>query len=348
MGDSRFRWEGEFQNTWDGQRKEEIGTALKIVRRTENVRRGVVRKLLLIIDMSEAIEEKDFLPSRRHHIRNSLISFFRSFSESNPLSTIGMLTAANEGAQMVTSIISERETILAALSGSPGAGKFSLTAALESASAFFQGSAFLNEIVLIVSSLSFFGKSPFPIVNYLLGKGVKIHTVHMAGEMHILRKMSEESGGVFGVVDSIEDIFTHLELICVPVPYTSTGRLSMLPIGFPDEVEEDSICACHLQMTRHGYECPFCTTKVCEVPGVCPICEGMLSSAVHLLKPLHWTNSAPASICNGPGECAGCQTQTHAAYICSKCESKVCAECNAFIRQELNFCIFCKEEISVG
>ncbi|KAI5186573.1 transcription initiation factor TFIIH subunit 2 [Nematocida homosporus] len=341
MEESRFRWEEKFQNTWDGAGKEEAAQALRVNRRTENVQRGVVRRVLLIVDMSEAVEERDLLPSRRSHIKNAVCGFYRGFSESNPLSTLGVVGVADGTAQMVASVVAEEEVLEDALGGRAGSGRFSLFAALEAAAVFFQGSHFLKEIILIVSSFSFFGKSPYQQINNLLAKGVKIHTVHMAGEMDILRRMSTESGGVFGVVTAPEDLGTLLDLVCVPAPHSSAVRLSMVQVGFPAVIHEESICACHLRMTSAGYECPFCTTKVCSLPGVCPICEGILSTAVHLLKALHWTDSAPMYITAEGGECRVCRTKSSSRHACPGCDAQVCLECSAFVRQELNFCIFC-------
>ncbi|KAI5171521.1 transcription initiation factor TFIIH subunit 2 [Nematocida sp. LUAm3] len=344
MKENRFRWEEEFQNTWDGQNGQEKRGHLRINRRTENVQRGVVRKLLLVVDMSESVEERDMLPSRKWHIKKHLLEFYRAFSESNPLSTMGMIVLSDGHAQLVASIISEEEVLIEALSHGEGKGRFSFEAAMDSSAAFFKEGASLKEIVLVISSFSFFGKYPSRSIEFLLGKGAKIHSIHMGGELEILRRISVDSGGLFGVVDAPEDLGTLLELLCVPLPYSSSSRVSMLRIGFPKSIEELSICACHLKPTKYGYICPFCSTKVCHLPGICPICEEVLSSSVHLLKALHWTDSAPLHEPQGKSECRGCSTEKLVMNTCSECKTNLCGECSHFIRQEINFCFFCAEK----
>jgi len=344
MEESRFRWEEEFKNTWDSRKTEHTSGVLRVSRRTETVQRGIVRKVLLLVDLSSAVEERDFLPSRKFHLKRAAQSFYRSFTESNPLSTVGLMVASEGVAYLASSIISSEEMVGAVIGKTEGAGKFSLTAALESAAAFFEGCSYLKEIVLIVSSISFFGRSPYLVINSILGKGIKVHAIHFCAELEILKRVSEESEGVFGVVERPEDLAVLLDLVSVPGPYAGQNRLAMLEVGFPKYVRETSLCACHFEMTEDGYVCPFCTTKVCAVAGACPICEGILSAPVHLLKALHWTDSAPEFASSGPGACQACGVQSSSAQECPVCKSKVCVSCSTFIRQELNFCIFCDKE----
>ncbi|KAI5190619.1 transcription initiation factor TFIIH subunit 2 [Nematocida sp. AWRm77] len=344
MEESRFRWEEKFQNTWDNHTAEETSHALQVHRRVETLQRGVVRKVLLVLDMSSSIEERDFLPSRKWHLKNSVLSFYREFTESNPLSTMGVVVVSEGAAHLVTSILSNEESLAEYLDGMEGQGKFSLSAALESAYAFFQNTSFLKEVVLVAASISFFGKSPYQIAGALIEKGVKIHTVHMLGEMEVLKRISQESEGMFGVVEKPEDLSTLLSLLTVPSPHNTSGRLSMVKVGFPKPIKETSICACHLYVTETGYECPFCTTKVCSIPGVCPICEGILSAAVHLLKALHWTDSAPVFTISDAGTCRVCSTACSSTQKCPECSTKLCLSCSTFVRHKLNFCMFCADK----
>ncbi|KAI5180251.1 transcription initiation factor TFIIH subunit 2 [Nematocida sp. AWRm80] len=342
MENSVFRWEEKFKNTWDYKSQEDINNRLRVNRRTENVRRGIIRKVLLVLDMSVSVEERDMLPSRKWHLKRAVVEFYRAFMESNPLSTMGLMLVEDGAAHLVTPIISDTECIVEALGACEGKGKFSLSAGLEGAQVFFQGCSLMKEIVMLVSSISLFGRCPYQPINQLIEKGVKIHVIHMAGEIDILKKTSKNSGGIFGVINTPEDLTTLLGLICVPVPYTSSRRLSMLKVGFPRTISETSICACHLKLTEHGYECPFCTTKVCSVPGVCPICENILTAAVHLLKALHWIDSAPVFEPASESTCRGCNISYESMYKCPDCQSILCIDCSTFIGQELNFCIFCK------
>ncbi|KAI5192942.1 transcription initiation factor TFIIH subunit 2 [Nematocida minor] len=344
MSENKFRWEEAFQNTWDKHDGGNDIFALNVNRRTENLQRGIVRRVLIVLDMSSAIEERDLLPSRKYYVKKSVIKFFRSFTESNPLSTVGMAVVSEGTSYLVSSIISEEEEIEMCFSQSEGAGKFSLGAAFETVNEFFQGCSFLKEVIFIISGFSFIGRSPLFLKNQLINRGIIMHTIHMAGEMEILKRISEESGGVFGVVNCPEDLSTLLGLICIPPPHSASARLAMLKIGFPTVINESTICACHLELKEWGYECPFCTTKVCNVPGVCPICENILSAAVHLLKALHWSNSAPIYTPGDKGECEGCNKKDTILHSCPACQHKMCVDCTGFIRQELNFCIFCADD----
>lgn len=343
MGDSKFRWEEAFQSTWDRREGEEGVFALNVTRRTENLQRGIVRRVLIVLDMSSAVEERDLLPSRKYYVKKAVVKFFKSFTESNPLSTVGLAVVSEGTSYLVSSIIGEAEEIESHITQIEGTGSFSLGAAFETVNDFFQGCSFLKEVIFVISGFSFLGKSPLFLKNHLINRGIIMHTIHMAGEMEILKRISKESGGVFGVVNSPEDLSVLLGLICIPPPHSASARLSMLRIGFPSVINENTICACHLELKEWGYECPFCTTKVCNVPGVCPICENILSAPVHLLKALHWSNSAPIYTAGDKGTCEGCMKAGAILHSCPECTHRLCAECTGFIRQELNFCIFCPD-----
>ncbi|KAI5135855.1 transcription initiation factor TFIIH subunit 2 [Nematocida ausubeli] len=343
MDSNKFRWEEAFQNTWEKHGKGDAIFALNVTRRTENMQRGIVRRVLLVLDMSSSIEERDFLPSRKYYVKKGVIKFFREFTESNPLSTVGLAVVCGGMSYLVSSILCEEDEIEMCFAQNEGQGGFSLGSAFETVKEFFQGCSFLKEVIFIVSGFTFVGRSPFILKNSLINKGIIMHTIHMAGEMEILRKISEESGGIFGIVNCPEDLSTLLGLICIPPPHSASARLSMLKIGFPSSIQENTICACHLELKEWGYECPFCTTKVCKVPGVCPICENILSAPVHLLKALHWSDSAPIYAPEGKGRCRGCSEENIQLNGCPGCKSRLCMDCTGFIRQELNFCIFCTE-----
>ncbi|KAH9387404.1 transcription initiation factor TFIIH subunit 2 [Nematocida major] len=341
MGEGKFRWEEAFQSTWDTGGGVGDNFTLNVSRRTENLQRGIVRRVLLVLDVSSSVEERDFLPSRKYYVKKAASKFFRSFTESNPLSTMGVAVAYGGSSYLGSSTVCEEGEIEALLGQAEGGGGFSLGSALETAGEFFEGCSFVKEVVFVVSSLSFSGRDPVGIKNALVNRGVIMHTIHLAGEVEILRRVSEESGGVFGVVNSPEDLGALLGLVCVPPPHSAPARLSMLRVGFPAVICESTLCSCHLRMNEWGYECPFCTTKVCSIPGVCPICENILSAAVHLLKALHWSDSAPVFVPGGRGKCRGCGEFEVLLHECPSCRCTLCGECTGFVRQELNFCIFC-------
>lgn len=344
MSQSKFTWEEAFQNTWDKHNGTSDIFALNVTRRTENLQRGLVRRVLVFLDMSTSIEQRDFLPSRKYYIKRAVLKFFRSFIESNPLSTVGLAVVSAGTSFLVSSIICDEEEIELCFSQHEGSGNFSLGRSFETVYDFFNGCSSIKEVIFIISGYTFIGKSPFILKSVLINKGIIMHTIHMAGEMEILRRISEESGGIFGIVNCPEDLSTLLGLICVPPPHSTSSRLSMLKVGFPSVIQENTICACHLELREWGYECPICSTKLCNVPGVCPICENILSAAVHLLKALHWSDSAPIYVPSEKKDCRGCGESETGIVACPICKSSLCIECTRFIGQELNFCIFCEEE----
>ncbi|EPR78829.1 TFIIH transcription factor, partial [Spraguea lophii 42_110] len=102
----------------------------------------------------------------------------------------------------------------------------------------------------------------------------------------------------------------------------------------------ESICACHLEITKTGYLCPVCNTKLCYLPIKCTICATQLVSTLNLTKSLFYyqplkpfnISTGVCKICNEKGE-----------SICDQCKNIFCYECDKFLHENINFCPFCSE-----
>jgi transcription initiation factor TFIIH subunit 2 len=63
----------------------------RLLRDTTPLQRGIIRHLMLVLDMSFAMAEKDLLPSRYQLTMNYAIEFVREYYEQNPISQMGII-----------------------------------------------------------------------------------------------------------------------------------------------------------------------------------------------------------------------------------------------------------------
>lgn len=97
---SRAAWEeGKF--TWEVPEDEEGNVSLtalleaekrrRLLRDTTPLQRGIIRHLVLVLDMSFAMLEKDMLPNRFRLTLNYAVEFVREYFEQNPISQMGIV-----------------------------------------------------------------------------------------------------------------------------------------------------------------------------------------------------------------------------------------------------------------
>lgn len=63
----------------------------RLMRDTTPLQRGIIRHLMLVIDMSFAMTDKDLLPNRYTLTLNYAVDFVREYYEQNPISQLGII-----------------------------------------------------------------------------------------------------------------------------------------------------------------------------------------------------------------------------------------------------------------
>lgn len=108
---ARAAWEeGKF--TWDIPEDEEGNVSLtalleaekrrRLLRDTTPLQRGIIRHLVLVLDWSTAMLEKDLLPNRFRLTLNYAVEFIREYFEQNPISQMGVVVMWNGIARRVS------------------------------------------------------------------------------------------------------------------------------------------------------------------------------------------------------------------------------------------------------
>jgi transcription initiation factor TFIIH subunit 2 len=89
-----------------------------------------------------------------------------------------------------------------------------------------------------------------------------------------------------------ESHFRELVIATTTPPVTRSAKMSassLLMMGFPSRIVETqaSLCACHSKLTKGGYLCSRCSSKVCSLPAECPACGLTLILSTHLARSYH-------------------------------------------------------------
>lgn len=100
-GRSKAAWE-DIQRSWETVVETEDGSITiealleaekrrRLMRDTTPLQRGIIRHLMLVLDMSFAMAEKDLLPTRYLLTLNYAVDFVREYFEQNPISQLGIV-----------------------------------------------------------------------------------------------------------------------------------------------------------------------------------------------------------------------------------------------------------------
>ena len=106
----------------------------RLLRDTTPLQRGIIRHLILVLDMSFAMAEKDFLPTRYRLTINYAVAFVKEYFEQNPISQLGIVGMRDGVAVRVSDLSgnpSEHIERLRSLEGQDPQGNPSLQNALE-------------------------------------------------------------------------------------------------------------------------------------------------------------------------------------------------------------------------
>ncbi|WEL38371.1 RNA polymerase II transcription initiation/nucleotide excision repair factor TFIIH subunit SSL1 [Encephalitozoon hellem] len=333
----QFSWEQEYKRTWEDRNDRKVNEFnMETETFYSNNRKGIVRHLHVIVDVSEAIDKSDFLPTFRTNVARILEDFIPSFYNENPLSTLSFLSTRD----VCVKYISSMDMDIHAFLGQTGSKWFSLLNGLEGSIEIMKNTMHVKEILVIVASTSTRDPHGYTeVLNRLKTHNIKVHFISLCGEVTLYKSISKATGGRFYVPIDVGHLSMIMKELSHPTDFNGT-TLSLVKIGFPLPTMESSVCACHLEVKSVGYECPVCKTMVCSLPISCPICNTQLVSTLNLSKSLRFIYPLKPFIERAEDACRICQNK--GAYQCDLCKSTYCSYCNGFVHSTLSFCIYCE------
>lgn len=272
-----------------------------------HVRRGVIRSLVIVVDLSAAAAAPDMRPTRAAAAASAVGSLVRAFFDANQLSSLSIVVTRNGRAERLTE-----------LSGSPEAHIAKLAASLECG-----GSASLqNALDVAISTLSavppyslreclvfFCGLSScdpgdvFASVQAAKRARVRVSVIGLAAEVFACSKAAAMTKGKHAVALDAAHV-TELALSHAPAPAITGADAtpSLVKMGFARDLTGGSgsgsgtggrakgpqaFVGAAARLSRGGHECPRCLARVAELPAACHVCKLTLVSSPHLARSYH-------------------------------------------------------------
>ncbi|EUC32630.1 hypothetical protein COCVIDRAFT_42161 [Bipolaris victoriae FI3] len=366
----RKAWETEYSRTVektiqpadDGslgqsvQEREEERKRKRLRKDTKPFQRGIIRHVVLVLDLSEAMLEKDMRPNRFITMINFTQDYIREFFEQNPISQMSVLGMHDE-----CSRVGESNTLPYAQSWHTRGYR-----------RFWQ-----------LAESGPWRHSPV-CQGVCEGSDTRDESEYtIATDQEMLRELLLATT----TPPVIRQPLITDEVAPATTTQSSESAAALMMMGFPSRVVEDQLtmCACHGNLTMGGYTCSRCSAKVCSLPITCPSCQLTLLLSTHLARSYHhlfplrnWaTVSWSRAREMGSKQCVGClaafsnppsnakengeakrdseskvtkkddddseeqKASESGRYECRACESHFCIDCDMFAHMVLHNCPGC-------
>jgi transcription initiation factor TFIIH subunit 2 len=324
--------------------REEDRKRKRLRKDTKPFQRGIIRHVVLVLDLSEAMLDKDMRPNRYHTMIKYTQEYVREFFEQNPISQMSVLGMHDGLCIRVTELSGNPADHMAAIEdlrkprnpkdvAKEPKGSPSLQNALElsRATLYHTPNHGTREVIIVFGSL--LSLDPGDIhqtIKACVHDRIRVSIIGMSARLKICTEIvSRTNAGDESeyVVATDQELLRELLLATTTPPVVRSDRKTPAPaqenaaalmmMGFPSRVVEDvpTMCACHGVLTTGGYTCSRCKAKVCSLPITCPSCQLTLLLSTHLARSYHhlfplrnWAEVTWARAREkGTRECLGCQ-----------------------------------------
>ena len=279
---------------------------VRLLKDTTPLQRGIIRHLILIVDLSSAMSEKDLRPTRYLLTLRYSQEFVTEFFEQNPISQLGIIGMRDGLAVRVSDMSGNPNDHIGkiqALRDEEPKGSPSLQNALELArAALFHAPAHgTREVLLLFGSL--LSSDPSDIhttIASLVASSITATVIGLAAQVAICTTLVKRTNPSLPHSETYnvalnESHYRDLLMRATTPPATSASsadaasKPSLLMMGFPSRITDPvaTLCACHSKPNDGGYLCPRCSSKVCTLPTTCPVCGLTLILSTHLARSYH-------------------------------------------------------------
>ncbi|TRM69950.1 TFIIH basal transcription factor complex subunit SSL1 [Schizophyllum amplum] len=316
-----YTWEASYTRSWDTVQEDESGSLQgavedwvvrarrkRLLAPSAAIRRTIIRHLVLLLDLSSAMVDRDMRPTRFDLMLQYAREFIVEWFDQNPLGQIGVVGMRAGVGERICEMTGNPQDVLKSISERhrlEPQGEPSLQNAIEMARSSMSHlpTHSSREIVLIFGSLTTCDPGDIhDTLDTCVRQKIRVSVVALAAEMKICREFCDRTGGQFGVALN-EGHFRDILFELVPPPAQRGGGGSgtvggaggapsadLMMMGFPTRLPDTappSLCACHGELRSAGFLCPRCMSKVCDVPTDCDVCGMMIVSSPHLARSYH-------------------------------------------------------------
>ncbi|CUV05252.1 unnamed protein product [Cryptosporidium hominis] len=346
-----------------------------------NIRRGLLRNIVIILDMTSNMLELDYKPDRLQCMVKCNEIFIKQLLEDNPLTQISVISIYDGIGEVIISYNSNFLEIMTSILNylKKGCkGSMSIQNGLEKAKYLLVSIPpyGTKEIIFFLGSMRSVDNS-FLFNEWVEGfssNNIIINAILFIPELYIIKTITKMTGGVcLCAMNNDHLLKLTLENFIKPPPNNIAStplNINLVTMGFPEYLNNQTHpfgCSCHGSLTHRGYSCPKCKSIVCYLPTKCPVCLIYLISPNHLAKSFAYLFQHPDIIPIKNGEyskiesssiktkCELCESQFSNnvylnsgsrsniinKYLCTNCNTQFCNECCKFIFTTLHQCPIC-------
>lgn len=323
----KARWE-DIQRSWDTVLESADGSLTTTIanlaegekrrrlyeRDATPLQRGIIRHLVIILDLSSAMSEKDLRPNRHLLALRELRTFVPEFFDQNPISQLGLIVTSDGLAKTICALTGNPADILDGLvklapPGMDPAGSPSLQNSLEVARGmlFHAPSHGTREVLLLWGAL--LSSDPGDVhrtIESLVGDRIRASVIGLAAQVKVLSELvartntSAKAGGGGG-----------------------GGRNAAITSGERGTGYAVALNEQHLRTLLMGYTLPPLTLTT----------EASTSSLLQMGFPSSKASGSGTGLASAPTLCACHSRPTPGGYLCPRCGAKAdalpteCAAC---------------------
>lgn len=297
------------------QEREEARKRKRLQKDTKPFQRGIIRHVVLVLDLSEEMAEKDMRPNRYIVTIKQAQQYITEFFEQNPISqmrVLGMHDGLCVGVSDLSGNPTDHTAAIQALRfprkvtdvPKEPKGMASLQNALDVARAtlFHTPSHGTREVIIVFGSLRTVDPGDInKSIRDCVKDRIRVSIIGMAARVKICNEIVARTNAgdesEYTVATDAESLREFLLATTTPRVVrssqdggtTSESTAALMKMGFPSRVVEDqtTMCACHGTLSNGGYTCPSCKVKVCSLPITCPSCQIPLLLSTHLARSYH-------------------------------------------------------------
>lgn len=376
-----YRWETGYEKTWETLHEDDRGflepsveeiiqksKRARLVEKNASLKLGMMRHLFVIIDLSEAMGEQDFKPTRQICLLKILEGFVEAYCDNNPISQMGFVITHDKRAEKVSDMQGNPKKhiqVLTDLRTHSCVGEPSLQNSLQVAMNSLKNlpSHASREILIITASLTTCDPGNIEhTIEDVHKNSIRVCVIGLCAELHVYRSVSRRTGGTYHVALDEHHFKELIHYQLDPPPAVKGMDATLMRMGFPKSITQDhqidnpAMCMCHLDSKEgsvgfgtFGYLCPRCQSKYCSLPVECKCCGLTLVSAPHLARsyhhlfPLKPFTELDHNSDSTAQQCTGCDKiiTEKKMYMCPVCECVVCLDCDLFIHDIMHTCPGC-------
>jgi transcription initiation factor TFIIH subunit 2 len=369
-----YSWEKDIVRSWETLEEDETGkikdsssfeqdqTRRRRKKTQPKVRRGLIRFLVLVLDLSREARDSDLKPSRGEVCLSLSQYFLRSYFDENPISQLAIVALRDGVAEKLSSMGSNPRQHLEVLKNAAQKGFYgscSLQNGLDMALSLLRSipSYGSREVLLLYNSIS--SCDPGDIrqtIENVEKEKIRCSVIGMAAELYILKYLSIKTHGSYFVCMNESHLWDLLENFVTPsaAAIEDKTRGTLVHMGFPSlkTFKEPKICLNDRILRSQVFVCPRCECCYGEIPIECILCGLVLVSSSQLARSYHHIfpvanfSENNNNIQSRAQVCFGCKAafprESSEYFVCPNCQNMFCGICDIFIHDSLNNCPGCE------